>query len=85
MIGRIMDINTIWNSWCADEDFVKEVQQYVEASWIAWEDWELIEVVYNDSTVELDVFAEYETRTFLVYPTFLGTTLVDLTPLRVRA
>lgn len=80
-----MSLDKTWASWCAHEDFVKVVKQYVEASWIAWEDWQLIEVVYNDSTIELDVFAQYETNTFLVYPTFLGTTLVDLTPLRIRA
>ena len=80
-----MSLDKIWNSWCADEDFVAAVKQHVEASWMAWEDWELLEVTYNDATIELDVFAQYATSTFLVYPTFFGNTLVDLTPLRIRA
>lgn len=71
-------VELAWTKAIACPLFIKILEHKLEVTWIGMEDWHLIEVEYNNSIAELDVFSDFESQSFIIYPTFLGQTITDL-------
>lgn len=78
-----MNISTIWQTACGHPTFIARVREAIRFSDIEWEDWQLLDVWYLGEILQVDVYAEFESDTYLVYPTFFAVTLTDMQPLKI--
>lgn len=79
-----MNITQVWNEACRDKEFIWAVTKALEDEEdIPFEEWALVEAIYKDSVVIVDVFHDYEDNSYKVYPTFMHRTLVEQDALRI--
>lgn len=79
-----MNISDMWLEACDDEDFVIAIINAVDMEEIPMEEWALVDILYLNAVVTVDVFHDFETDSYVVYPTFLHRTLADQSPIIVR-